>query len=104
MADSLVAYFTKLVEPVRSGAQGNTAFSMTLALDYADVVHNATLRATVVSVARKFYLGDSTCSTQSERVTAAAGGRGGRGGGRGANPDSSRRASATPNDLTTASR
>jgi hypothetical protein len=104
MADSLGAYFTKLVEPIRSGAQGNTALNMTLALDYADVVHDAKLRASVVSVARKFYLGDSTCSTQSERVVPATGGRGGRGGGRGANVDTSRRAATTPNDLTAASR
>ena len=80
MADSLGAYFTKLVEPIRSGAQANTALNMTLALDYADDAHDAKLRAAVVSTARKFYLADSTCSTQSERVVAAAGGRGGRGG------------------------
>ena len=104
MADSLGAYFTKLVEPVRTGAQGNTAMSMTLALDYADVVHDAKLRSAIVMTARKFYLADSTCSTQSERVVPAAGGRGGRGGGRGANADTSRRAPTTPNDLTAASR
>ena len=108
MADSLGGYFTKLVEPIRSGAQGNTALNMALALDYADGMHDAKLRAAVVSTARKFYLVDTTCSTQSERVIPAAGGRGGRGGrggGRGANADSSRRASPTaPNDLTAASR
>jgi len=104
MADSLGAYFTKLVEPIRSGAQGNTAMNMTLALDYADVVHDAKLRATIVSTARKFYLADTTCSTQAERVVPAAGGRGGRGGGRGVNTDSSRRVANTPNDLTAASR
>ena len=80
MADSLGAYFTKLVEPVRAGAQNNTAQSMTLALDYADVAHDAKLRGAVVSAARKLYLADTTCATQSERVTPAAGGRGGRGG------------------------
>jgi hypothetical protein len=104
MADSLGAYFTKLVEPIRSGAQGNTAMNMTLALDYADVVHDAKLRAAIVSSARKFYFADTTCSTQTERAVPAAGGRGGRGGGRGANTDSSRRAANTPNDLTAASR
>jgi hypothetical protein len=104
MADSLGAYFTKLVEPIRTGAQGNTALNMTLALDYADVAHDAKLRAAIVSTARKFYLSDTTCSTQSERVVPAAGGRGGRGGGRGATADSSRRRDTAPNDLTAASR
>jgi hypothetical protein len=106
MADSLGAYFTKLVEPVRAGSQNNTAQSMTLALDYADVARDTKLRGAVVSAARKLYLADTTCATQLERVPPAAGGRGGRGGGggrgagRGANADSAARAVTTPNDLT----
>src|SRR5262249_27172676 len=101
MADSLGAYLSKLVEPVRGGAQANTALSMTLALDYTDVAGDAKLRRTIVSTARKFYLTDTTCATQNERV-AGGGGRGGRSGGRaagrGANADTSSRSSA-PNDL-----
>ena len=104
MADSLGAYFTKLVEPIRTGAQGNTAMNMTLALDYADVVHDAKLRSAIVSTAKKFFLSDSTCSTQFERIVPAAGGRGGRGGGRTANADTSRRQPTAPNDLTAAAR
>ncbi|HEV8448724.1 MAG TPA: DUF2891 family protein [Gemmatimonadaceae bacterium] len=118
MADSLGAYFTKLVEPIRSGAQGNTALNMTLAFDYADVAHDTKLRSAIVSTARKFYLSDSTCSTQSERVAPAAGGRGGRGGGAGGgggggggggrggavNADTSSHQPTTPNDLTAAAR
>jgi len=105
MADSLGAYLTKLVEPIRGGAQNNTALSMTLALDYADVAGDAKLKRAIVSTARKFYLADTTCATQNERVAPGAGGRGGRGGGRaagrGANADTSMRSSA-PNDLTAA--
>jgi len=101
MADSLGAYLTKLVEPVRGGAQNNTALSMTLALDYADLAGDGKLRRAIVSTARKFYLSDTTCATQNERIVAASG-RGGRGGGRaaarGANADSSARIFA-PNDL-----
>lgn len=101
MADSLGAYLTKLVEPVRGGAQNNTALSMTLALDYADLAGDGKLRRAIVTTARKFYLSDTTCATQNERVV-AGGGRGGRGGGRaagrGTNADSSSRSSA-PNDL-----
>jgi hypothetical protein len=104
MADSLGAYFSKLVEPVRSGAQTNTAQSMTLALDYADVANDGKLRRAIVAAARKLYLADTTCATQSERVVPTAGGRGGRGGrggsgrggGRAANVDTASRA---PNDL-----
>jgi hypothetical protein len=51
MSDSLGAYFTKLVEPVRNGGQTNTAQSMTLALDWADVANDAKLRRTIVSAA-----------------------------------------------------
>jgi hypothetical protein len=111
MADSLAAYMSKLVEPVRGGAQNNTAQSMTLALDYADVVNDTKLRGALVAVARKFYLADTTCATQSERVVsggrggrggggAGGGGRGGRGAGRGANNADSVAALTTPNDLT----
>ena len=110
MADSLGAYFTKLVEPVRIGGQNNTAQSMTLALDYADAAGDTKLRAAIVSAARKLYLADTTCATQLERVIPAAAGRGGRGGGggrgagRGANADTTARAVTTPNDLTAAGR
>jgi hypothetical protein len=98
---------TRLVEPVRTGAQTNTAQSLTLALDYADVAADAKLRGALVAAARKFYLGDTTCATHLERVVSAVGGRGGRGAaggrgaGRGANPDTTVR-STLPNDLTAA--
>lgn len=100
MADSLGAYYVKLVEPVRGGTLNNTANSMTLALDYADVAADVGLRRSIVTSARKLFLSDSTCATQNERIV-AGGGRGGRGGGRGgrgANDDTTR--SMAPNDLT----
>src|SRR5262249_45403121 len=107
MADSLGAYFTKLVVPVRTGAQTNTAQSMSLALDYADALNDAKLRRAIVAAARRFYLNDTTCATQSERVVPTAGGRGGRGGGgrgrgdRAVSSDSASRDSTSraPNDL-----
>src|SRR5215831_11338830 len=73
MADSLGAYFTKLVEPVRSGAQTNTAQSMTLALDYANVANDSKPRRAIVDAARRLYLPDTTFATQSERVVPATG-------------------------------
>lgn len=101
MSDSLGAYYLKLVEPVRGGTLTNTANSMTLALDYADVLPDASLRRAIVASARKLFLADSTCVTQNERVVAGGAGRGGRGGGgrgRGAIADTTR--PTTPNDLT----
>lgn len=106
MADSLAAYITTLVEPVRTGAQSNTAQSMTIALDYANAAGDTKLRAALVAAARRFFVRDTACATQSERVvatTAGRGGRGGRGGGRDANADSATRA-LLPNDLTIAGR
>src|SRR5262245_35346645 len=100
MADSLGAYFAKLVAPVRTGAQANTAQSMTLALDYADALSDAKLRRAIVAAARRFYLNDTTCATQSERAVPTAGGRGGRGGGgRGDRAVPTDSASRAPNDL-----
>ena len=101
MSDSLASYYVKLVEPVRAGTLTNTANSMTLALDYADVAADAKLRLAIVTTARKLFLSDSTCATQNERVVAGGAGRGGRGGGgrgRGATADTTR--PTTPNDLT----
>jgi hypothetical protein len=112
MADSLADYLNKVVEPARGGTQSNTAQSMTLALDYSDVVGNTRLRRAIVSSARRFYLADTACATQSELVTsdggrgrrgaAGAGGttvRAGRGAGRAVSADSASE-SITPNDLT----
>ncbi len=110
MGDSLAAYVGALVEPVRAGTQNNTAQSMVLALDYADAASEPRLRASLSATARKLFLSDTACATQSERVLSVAGGRGGRGGaggarggrgaGRGANPADSAAAASTPNDLT----
>jgi hypothetical protein len=102
MSDSLGAYYVKLVEPVRGGTLTNTANSMTLALDYADVAADANLRRAIVTSARKLFLSDSTCATQNERVVAGGGGagRGGRGGGRGRGVTTDTTRSTAPNDLT----
>jgi len=108
MADSLGAYFTALVEPVRAGTQNNTAASMTLALDYADVARDSPLRGAIVGAARKLFLADTACAVQSEGERATAQGRGGRGGQSGGRDRSARAdtgaRSTAPNDLTAAAR
>ena len=108
MADSLAAYFTTLVEPVRAGTQTNTALSMSLALDYSDVAHDTEFRGAVVTAARRLFLADTACAVQSEGDRATNAGRGGRAGqtggrGQGERTDSAARSTA-PNDLTAAGR
>lgn len=107
MANSLTEYFAKLVEPIRSGGQANTAQSLTLAFDYANAVGDPRLRQVVVSTARRLFAQDTVCTTQSERPIAVAV-AGGRGGGRRGTPDgnadSLARLAQRPNDLTAAAR
>jgi hypothetical protein len=94
MADSLVAHINALTRPVRTGSQANTALIMSLALDYADALVNAPLRASLSAAARRFYLTDRQCDTLSESLAAGRGGRG-RGGARGGAPaDSTNRDAA----------
>jgi DUF2891 family protein len=105
MSDSLGAYVSTLPEPVRSAGQSNTALSLMLALDYANVVGDAPLREQLISNSRRFYMADKACKTQAEATAGISrGGRAGesarsRGGQRG---DTARRASADTgfNDLT----
>lgn len=104
MADSLGAYFTALVEPVRAGTQTNTATSMTLALDYADMAHDSRLRGAVDSAARKLFLADTARAVQSERESGATQGRGSRGGPVAGGTAQARRGATEPNDLTAAAR
>jgi len=90
MADSLGAYFAALPVAARDGDQSNTAFSLMLALDYAEVVGDLPLRRNVIATARRFYLTDKACKVEAE----AAAGRASRGGGNGrpARADSAQRA------------
>ena len=81
MADSLAAYFTALVEPVRAGTPTNTALSMTLALDYADAVDDTPFRGAVLVAARRLFLADTACAVQAEGEATPGGRRGGGAGG-----------------------
>jgi hypothetical protein len=76
MADSLGAYLAALPVPDRDGDQTNTALSMLLALDYAVTTGNAPLLDQINANARRFYLADKACKTESE----ASAGRAGRAG------------------------
>jgi hypothetical protein len=76
MADSLGAYLSALPQPVRTGNQNNTAFSMLLAHDYATTVGDAALLDHLTANARRFYMNDRACKVAvSVRRTATVGAR-----------------------------
>jgi hypothetical protein len=60
-AQRFVAYLPKATWPTRTGAHSNTAFALTLALDYAVVCRHQDLAETVTQTARRWYLGDRDC-------------------------------------------
>lgn len=102
MADSLGAYLAVLPVPDRDGDQSNTALSMLLALDYATTTGDAPLLDQINANARRFYLSDKSCKTESE-ASAGRAGRGRAGGGNGSRARRAGRAAQKPdtgfNDL-----
>jgi hypothetical protein len=72
MADSLAAYLAALPEPVRTGNQNNTAFSMMLAHDYATTVGDAALLDQLSTNARRFFMNDRACAVKLEVSTQRA--------------------------------
>jgi hypothetical protein len=63
LADAIVARFTeflpKATYPVRVGTHFNTAFALSLALDYADVMRNEDFSALLREKARTWYMADA---------------------------------------------
>lgn len=66
LAAKLDGYFRSLTRPIREGAHGNTAFSMMHAYDYARMVGNERLLATIRTTARQLFGGDRQCPTAYE--------------------------------------
>ena len=56
--ERLRAWLPKLANPVRVGEHDQTAFGMTLMLDYARLVHDAEFEKLLVERARQFFLND----------------------------------------------
>lgn len=54
-------YLPKLLYPIRVGEHDNTAFGLTFAWDYANTTGNDTLKATIESRAKEYYLNDKNC-------------------------------------------
>jgi len=55
IAESFCLYLPKLAYPVRSGVHSNTAFGMTLALDYARLAGDRRLEKVITARGRKFF-------------------------------------------------
>lgn len=61
IVQSYEAFLPKLVYPIRVGEHTNTAFGLSLALDYARTVGNSSFETLIVNRSRDFYLKDSGC-------------------------------------------
>jgi hypothetical protein len=59
MAESFCRYLPRLPYPVRTGVHSNTAFALSLALDYARAAAHRRLEAAIVSRSRDFYGADA---------------------------------------------
>ena len=66
MSDRLVFYIYDLKFPTRTGAESNTAWSMSLALDGAYLSENETLKNAIHDSAIRLYSKDKDCATQFE--------------------------------------
>lgn len=59
IAESFCRYLPRLPYPVRTGVHSNTAFALSLALDYARQAGHRRLEAVIISRSRDFYAADS---------------------------------------------
>ena len=59
-------YYKDLPLPVRGGAHPNTAFTLYLALDYAEPEHDEALLTMLKATANRFFAGDRNCGTAYE--------------------------------------
>ena len=62
----LIEYFTDLQFPTRQGLHPNTAFDLSLLLDYTDVVNDVALKEAMLKTANRFFLKDKSCPTAYE--------------------------------------
>jgi hypothetical protein len=59
IADAVVAWLPRQSQPVRSGVHGNTAFALTLMLDYARAVRDRRLERAIIARSRDWYDADA---------------------------------------------
>jgi hypothetical protein len=65
-ADSLVTYLIDLDRPNRTATLTNTALALGLLLEYVDVTKDTTIQRSSTDAAKRFYLSDTTCATETE--------------------------------------
>ena len=68
-ADGLVSYLASLERPNRGANNGNSALSLNLMLDYADTTRDPIIKRVVGDAARRFYAGDTNCTTTTEAAS-----------------------------------
>lgn len=56
-----IDYLPKLNYPIRTGTHNNTAFSMALSLEYAELVGNAKLKDAITAKAKELFINDANC-------------------------------------------
>jgi DUF2891 family protein len=69
-ADSLIAYLIDLDRANKTATQANTAFALGLLLDYVDITHDTAIQRASDATARRFFLADKDCATDTEAKTA----------------------------------
>ncbi len=62
----LTDYYKDLPLPTRTGMHPNTAFSITLLLDYTEIANDAELREMALKTANRFFANDRACPTAYE--------------------------------------
>lgn len=61
LEEKIMTFLPKLVYPIRVGEHPNTAFALSMTLDYAKTFEKEALRALIIKRSRDFYLGDKNC-------------------------------------------
>lgn len=61
VVNAYIEFLPKLNYPIRVGEHTNTAFGLTFAYDYAEVLHNDSLKNLISSRAKDFYFNDMSC-------------------------------------------
>jgi hypothetical protein len=62
LVEKYIEYLPKLIYPIRTGQHDNTAFGLSLAIDYARTVGDKTFEREIIKHAQRLYAGDANCN------------------------------------------